>query len=61
MRGVDVTPKLEGEQVDSLDIADEVVIEIKASGMCGSDLHQYRGPKKEKLNTYYQILRNNLV
>ncbi len=29
---------------------DEVVIEIKASGMCGSDLHQYRGPKKEKLN-----------
>ena len=30
--------------------ADEVVIEIKASGMCGSDLHQYRGPKKDKLN-----------
>lgn len=29
---------------------DEVVIEIKASGMCGSDLHQYRGPKKDKLN-----------
>ena len=29
---------------------DEVIIEIKASGMCGSDLHQYRGPKKEKLN-----------
>jgi len=29
---------------------DEVVIEIKSSGMCGSDLHQYRGPKKEKLN-----------
>ena len=23
----------------------EVVIEIKASGMCGSDLHQYRRPK----------------
>ena len=29
---------------------DEVVIEIKASGMCGSDLHQYRGPKKDTLN-----------
>ena len=25
--------------------ADEVVIEIKASGMCGSDLHSLRGPK----------------
>src|SRR3979490_567203 len=24
---------------------DEVVIEMKASGMCGSDLHQYRRPK----------------
>ena len=23
----------------------EVVVEIKASGMCGSDLHQYRRPK----------------
>ena len=23
----------------------EVVIEMKASGMCGSDLHQYRRPK----------------
>jgi threonine dehydrogenase-like Zn-dependent dehydrogenase len=29
---------------------DEVVIEIKASGMCGSDLHHYRGPKKDTLN-----------
>tara|TARA_B100000676_G_scaffold310471_1_gene377110 strand:+ start:15173 stop:16189 length:1017 start_codon:yes stop_codon:yes gene_type:complete len=28
----------------------EVVIEIKASGMCGSDLHQYRAPRKENLN-----------
>ena len=28
----------------------EVVLEIKASGMCGSDLHQYRAPRKEKLN-----------
>ncbi len=26
----------------------EVVIEMKASGMCGSDLHQYRRPKGEK-------------
>lgn len=25
----------------------EVVIEIKASGMCGTDLHKYRGPAKE--------------
>ena len=23
----------------------DVVIEMKASGMCGSDLHQYRRPK----------------
>src|SRR4029077_15544332 len=23
----------------------EVVVEMKASGMCGSDLHQYRRPK----------------
>lgn len=28
----------------------EVVVEIKASGMCGSDLHQYRAPRKENLN-----------
>jgi threonine dehydrogenase-like Zn-dependent dehydrogenase len=25
----------------------EVVIEMKASGMCGSDLHQYRRPKNQ--------------
>src|ERR1700730_6472113 len=25
--------------------AHDVVIEMKASGMCGSDLHQYRRPK----------------
>src|SRR5919197_1571133 len=24
---------------------DDVVLEMKASGMCGSDLHQYRRPK----------------
>ena len=26
----------------------EVVIEMKASGMCGSDLHQYRRPKTQE-------------
>ncbi|WP_417725148.1 zinc-dependent alcohol dehydrogenase family protein [Salipiger sp.] len=25
---------------------DEVILEMKASGMCGSDLHYYRGPKR---------------
>ena len=25
----------------------EVVLEMKASGMCGSDLHQYRRPKNQ--------------
>lgn len=28
---------------------DSVVIEIKASGFCGSDLHHYRGPRGESL------------
>src|SRR3978361_2188863 len=28
----------------------EVVIEMKASGMCGSDLHQYRRPKTQERN-----------
>ena len=28
----------------------EVVIEMKASGMCGSDLHQYRRPKNQPRN-----------
>ncbi len=28
--------------------ADEVVIAVKASGMCGSDLHTYRGPHRAK-------------
>ena len=27
--------------------AGEVVVEMKASGMCGSDLHQYRRPKNQ--------------
>ena len=37
--------------VETLNFADptpgpgEVVLEMKASGMCGSDLHQYRRPK----------------
>ncbi len=38
-------------QIEILDFPDpapgpgEVVVEMKASGMCGSDLHQYRRPK----------------
>ena len=28
----------------------EVVMEMKASGMCGSDLHQYRRPKTQARN-----------
>ena len=28
----------------------EVVLEMKASGMCGSDLHQYRRPQKRRLD-----------
>ena len=28
---------------------DEVVLEIRASGMCGTDLHDYRGPAPEQL------------
>ena len=29
----------------------EVIIEIKASGMCGSDLHQYRAPRGSRAIT----------
>src|SRR4051812_49862419 len=29
----------------------EVVLEMKASGMCGSDLHQYRRPKSQATGT----------
>ena len=29
----------------------EVVLEMKASGMCGSDLHQYRRPKNQATGT----------
>ena len=31
--------------------AGEVVLEMKASGMCGSDLHQYRRPKDQVTGT----------
>jgi threonine dehydrogenase-like Zn-dependent dehydrogenase len=48
MRGVVFTGE---RQLELMDFADptpgpgEVVVEMKASGMCGSDLHQYRRPK----------------
>src|SRR6202035_1363021 len=48
MRGVVFTG---GRELDLMNFPDptpgpdEVVIEMKASGMCGSDLHQYRRPK----------------
>ncbi|MGA9869367.1 MAG: zinc-binding dehydrogenase [Acetobacteraceae bacterium] len=51
MRGVVFTG---GRELELMDFPDptpgsgEVVIEMKASGMCGSDLHQYRRPKGDK-------------
>lgn len=48
MRGVVFTGGRELELMEFPDPTpgpDEVVIEMKASGMCGSDLHQYRRPK----------------
>ena len=48
MRGVVFTGGRELELMNFPDPTpgpDEVVIEMKASGMCGSDLHQYRRPK----------------
>src|SRR5258708_39188109 len=48
MRGVVFTGGRELELMnfpDPIPGPDEVVIEMKASGMCGSDLHQYRRPK----------------
>ena len=48
MRGVVFTGGRELELMNFADPTpgpDEVVIEMKASGMCGSDLHQYRRPK----------------
>jgi threonine dehydrogenase-like Zn-dependent dehydrogenase len=34
------------DYVDPTPGLDEVIVAIKASGMCGSDLHYYRGPKR---------------
>src|SRR6202050_2511780 len=48
MRGVVFTGERELELMEFPDPTpgpDEVVVEMKASGMCGSDLHQYRRPK----------------
>src|SRR5665213_1705358 len=48
MRGVVFTGGRELELMNFPDPTpepDEVVIEMKASGMCGSDLHQYRRPR----------------
>src|ERR1700754_2259092 len=48
MRGVVFTGERELELMqfpDPTPEAHDVVIEMKASGMCGSDLHQYRRPK----------------
>ena len=48
MRGVVFTGARELEMMEFPDPTpgpDEVVVEMKASGMCGSDLHQYRRPK----------------
>ena len=48
MRGVVFTGGRELEMIEFPDPKpgpDEVVVEMKASGMCGSDLHQYRRPK----------------
>jgi 2-desacetyl-2-hydroxyethyl bacteriochlorophyllide A dehydrogenase len=51
MRGVVFTG---GRELEIMNIPDptpgpdEVVIEMKASGMCGSDLHQYRRPKGQE-------------
>jgi len=48
MRGVVFTGE---RQIEMMEFPDptpgpgEVVVEMKASGMCGSDLHQYRRPK----------------
>ena len=49
MRGVVFTGGRELQMMEFSDPTpgpDEVVVEMKASGMCGSDLHQYRRPKR---------------
>ena len=48
MRGVVFTG---GREIEMMEFSDptpgpgEIVVEMKASGMCDSDLHQYRRPK----------------
>ena len=50
MRGVVFTG---GREIELMEFSDptpgpgEVVVEMKASGMCGSDLHQYRRPGRK--------------
>src|SRR6202012_5275159 len=53
MRGVVFTGGRDLEMIEFPDPRpgpDEVVVEMKASGMCGSDLHQYRRPKTQAGN-----------
>ena len=53
MRGVVFTGERELELMtfpDPTPGPGEVVVEMKASGMCGSDLHQYRRPKNQERN-----------
>jgi len=50
MHGIVFHGERELEAVDLPDpapAADEVVVGIRASGMCGSDLHTYRGPRRQ--------------
>ena len=53
MRGVVFTG---GREIELMEFPDptpgpgEVVVEMKASGMCGSDLHQYRRPRAQARN-----------
>jgi L-iditol 2-dehydrogenase len=52
MRGVVFTGHRQLELMEFADPTpgpDDVVIQMKASGFCGSDLHHYRGPRGESL------------
>src|SRR5215470_4841964 len=46
-------------EIELLDFPDpepgprEVIVQMKASGMCGSDLHPYRAPKSERSKRYH--------
>lgn len=54
MRGVVFTGERELEILNFPDPTPgpgEVIVEMKASGMCGSDLHQYRRPINQERNT----------